>query len=503
MAQNPSGSTTAGSGSWSAIRTVAPLIPLAVPVLMGVAHGTLGNDSAATSIPSSSPTAIVRQVGPSNAIPTSTLAGIHCGAGTADSPPCPAPYPLLAKGHPVDWFFVFKLNAAVFPRCGDNVDTRTCVFDSGLQPAQYSQGFGQRYVVASEEAPALADGGPQCLGTTTSDPVGATFDEVYNGGYHYLLWNDQFHDLPPSAILNCDKGDCDAPWGHSKGILAWNDAGEGFVMQVSTPSWPGSGNPSFHRKIGNTLGCIVGDNDIGVSQHFFALHLNKSDLINILSGLNEASVATDPNNPQVASSTIGSPPEIIKLVSTLGVKSKQAGLDGSMPITLSSGVQFIAKPSGLHVPPWQMVSAVLGGIPLRAATWWASPYISSTTSETSIPCWDTALAAGLVRGKPGAVDIASSGTWGNPAKTFVLESSPGTNGNHAKIGVSTTPSDHYVVFGDENQQGTLGGPGQDCGSSQNGRGGMFFVLQNEKLSTSLGALIGVGTPGAVAPPPKQ
>jgi hypothetical protein len=502
MAQKAPGTTVGSSGRGSATRKLAPLIPVALPILVGLAHGVVGNGGAGTPVASASPPAVVRQQGSTSFVPENTLSGIRCGGGTTDSPPCAAPYPMLTKGHPVEWFFVFKLNASVFPKCGDGSDTRTCTFDSGLQAADYKQGFGQRYLVSSNEAPALADGGPQCVGTSTSDPVGATFDEVYNGGYHYLIWNDQFHDLPPSAVLNCPKGDCGSPWGHSKGMLAWNDAGEGFVMQVSTPSWPGAGNPNFHRKIGNTLGCIVGDDDVGVSQHFFALHLNKSDLIQVLTGLNEASVATDPTNPQVASSTAGSPPEIVKLVSTLGVKSNQTGLDGSMPVTLSSGVQFIAKPSGLHVPPWQMVSAELGGVPLRAATWWADPYITSTTAETPVPCWDSALAAGSVRGKPGAVDIAATGTWGSPGKTFRLESSPGTNGNHAKVGVSTTATDHYAIFGDENQQGTLGGPGEDCGRSQNGRGGMFFVLHNEPLSTSLGALIEVGTPGAIAPPPK-
>lgn len=500
MAKKPVVPAARSDGSGTAIRTLAPLIPVALPLLVGLAHGTFGGSAATPGAPVS-PTAVVSQQSSTANVPTGPLAAIHCGGGTPDSPPCTVPYPMLTKGHPVEWFFVFKLNASLFPKCGDGVDTRACTFDSGLQPAAYKQGFGQRYAVSSSEAPDLADGGPQCAGTTTSDPVGATFDEVYNGGYHYLIWNDQFHDVAPS-VLNCSGGDCDKPWGHSKGLLAWNDAGEGFVMQVSTPSWPGSGTASIHRKIGNTLGCIVGDDDVGVSQHFFALHLNKSDLIEVLTGLNEASVATDPKNRQVASSTDGSPPEIVKLVSTLGVKSNQAALDGNLPYTLSSGVQFIAKPSALHVPPWQMVSAALGGVPLRAATWWATPYISSTTAQTPVPCWDTALSQGLVRGKPGAVDIAATGTWGNPVKTFSLKSAPGTDGNHAKVGVSTTASDHYVIFGDENQQGTLGGPGADCGSSQNGRGGMFFVMKNEALSTSLGKLIEVGTPGAVAPPSK-
>ena len=39
-----------------------------------------------------------------------------------------------------------------------------------------------------------------------------------------------------------------------------------------------------------------------------------------------------------------------------------------MPETLSTGVKFMAKPSGLHVPPWQMVSSLLGGVGLRTAT---------------------------------------------------------------------------------------------------------------------------------------
>ena len=423
MAPKPVGTKARSSGSGTAIRTLAPLIPVALPVLVGLAHGSFGG-GAAKSGTASSPTATTIQQGSTGVVPAGPLAEIHCGGGTADSPHCTVPYPMLTKGHPVEWFFVFKLNASLFPKCGDDVDTRTCAFDTGLQPADYKQGFGQRYAVASSEAPTLVDGGPQCAGTTTSDPVGATFDEVYNGGYHYLIWNDQFHDVDPSSVLNCSKGDCGSPWGHSKGLLAWNDAGEGFVMQVSTPSWPGSGTPTVRRKIGNTLGCIVGDDDVGVSQHFFALHLTKSDLIEVLTGLNEASVATDPKNAQVASSTAGSPPEIVKLVSTLGVRSNQPGLDGNLPFTLSSGVQFIAKPSALHVPPWQMVSAALGGVPLRAATWWALPYIPSTTAQTPVPCWDTALAGGLVRGKTGSGRHCRYGNLGWSCKDLQLEEQP-------------------------------------------------------------------------------
>lgn len=43
-----------------------------------------------------------------------------------------------------------------------------------------------------------------------------------------------------------------------------------------------------------------------------------------------------------------------------------------------------------------------------------------------------------------------------------------------------------------NQQGALGALGalpKDCSSSQNGRGGMFFVIENQQLFASLTELL--------------
>jgi hypothetical protein len=61
-----------------------------------------------------------------------------------------------------------------------------------------------------------------------------------------------------------------------------------------------------------------------------------------------------------------------------------------------------------------------------------------------------------------------------------------SNGNHAKIGVTTDASSDLAIFGDLNQQGSLSG---NCGSSQNGRGGLFFVVKNHDLATGIAALI--------------
>ena len=352
------------------------------------------------------------------------------------------------------------------PGCGEGV-TRVCPFGGAAQP--YKE-FGQQFVYASSENPELQQGGG-CAGETTGDPLGATFDQVYNGAYNYLIWNDQFYDDP--KIAGCVK-ECGSPWGHSKGLLAWNDAGDGFVLQVSTPSWPASGSKDSPRKTdGNTLGCVH-DDDVEVSQHFFALRLTKNDLLKVLGALQNASVVTDPANPQIVKN--GGPADVQALVKALGVKSQSAA---ALHEELSTAVELISKPSALNVPPWQMVSSFLKGVSLRAATWWATPEIYSTAQDAKIGCWSNTL------GKPGAVEIATTGQWAG--RKFGLTGGMGPDFNHAKIGVATSGARRYVIFGDMNQQGSASGP--HCASSQNGRGGLFYVIDNEKLADSVASLI--------------
>jgi hypothetical protein len=391
--------------------------------------------------------------------------------------PANAPAPLLDAGHPVDWWFVFKLNSKAFPGCGGSA-VRTCTFGGTVQ--DYSA-FSQQFAFASSENGKLQQGSG-CTGETTADPLGATFSQIYNGTYNYVIWNDQFYNDP--KIKGCTEN-CSSPWGHSKGLVAWNADGDGLVLQVSTPSWPASGSSKSPRKTdGNTLGCVT-DNDVKVSQHFFALKLTKADLVKVLGALQNASIVTNPKNKQIVKN--GGPADVQKLVKSLGVKSKSAV---ALHEELSSGVELISKPSGLNVPPWQMVSSFLKGASLRTATWWATPKIFSTTATTKIGCWSNTL------GKPGAVEIATTGEWAG--QDIGLTGGPGPDFNHAKIGVSTSGPEHYTVFGDMNQQGIASG--DNCASSQNGRGGLFFVIDNAVLSESVAALI-KGESAPTAPPP--
>jgi hypothetical protein len=397
--------------------------------------------------------------------------------GTSAAPGAAGPAPILAPSHPVNWWFVFKFNAQTFPDPG-NVLPRSCAF--GGTPQLY-KAFSQTYIVASSENHHLVQG-PDRVGAG-QDPVGATFGQVYGGaGMHYVVWNDQFYDAP--KIAGCLQS-CSSPWGHSKGVLAWDDAGEGFIMQVTTPSWPAAGSAQHPRvDDGNTLGCVK-DDDVEVSQHFFALRLTKDDLIKVLKGLANASVVTDIANPELVSN--GGPADVQNLVTALGQKSTS---QTATVETLSTGITMISKPSKLNVPPWQLVSSLLGGAPLRAATWWTRPAIPSTTSDTPIACW----ASGL--GAPGAVDIAVSGSWAG--KPFGLKGGLGTDFNHAKIGVTTAGSHPLTIFGDMNQQGAISGK---CGSSQNGRGGMFFAVEDDVLHSEVGALIAGGSAPLAAPTP--
>jgi hypothetical protein len=422
-------------------RTVAPFVPLAIALVAGALTPSNG-PSTAVNAPS----------------PTQTISSTREARSAAQ--PANGPSPLLGTGQAVGWWFVFKLNSETFPECAGGAQ-RECIFGGTVQDYQH---FSQQFAYASSLDHALQAGGG-CAGDTLTDPLGATFDEVYNGHLFYVVWNDQFYGDPLATKS--------APAGHSKGVLAWDDDGNGLVLQVSTPSWPGSGSSQNPRATdGNTLGCVK-DDDVLVSQHFFSVKLNKDDVVAVLKALQNSSVVTDPTKPEAVNN--GGPADIQALVGTLG---KNSSSKSAIKTTLSSGIVLISKPSGLHVPPWQMVSALLGGEPLRVASWWARPEIPTTTESSTVACWDASL------GKPGAVEIATSGTWSG--KTIGLEGLDEPNGNHAKVGVSTG-THSYVIFGDMNQQGSLSGP--NCNSSQNGRGGLFYVVDDPQLSSSVRDLV--------------
>ena len=127
------------------------------------------------------------------------------------------PVPLIDSQTPVDWFFVFKFNAKSFP-ASCSAAQRKCSFGGQVQPYK---DFSQQFAFASSANPQLQQGGA-CVGVTAADPIGATFGQLYNGKFFYVVWNDQFYGNPLE-----NRG---APAGHSKGMLAWNGEGKGMVL---------------------------------------------------------------------------------------------------------------------------------------------------------------------------------------------------------------------------------------------------------------------------------
>jgi hypothetical protein len=385
------------------------------------------------------------------------------------------PTPLLDANHPVDWLFAYKFNAASFPTTGRQT---TCIFGTTPDHKKASLAFAS----ANSGSAALVSG-TGLVGTSLNDPVGATFNEIYRSDLNFVVWNDQFYGDPR---LGCGKN-CTGRWGHSKGILAWDNAGNGVVLQVSTPDWPGAGSSAVPRpREGNTLGCEHATDNVLVGQHFFALKLSPADTGLVLDALIHSSVVTDPKNPQIA--RIGGPPELAAKASKLGRIVQATDVTD---VTLSSGIRLISKASDLLVPPWQLVSARLGGVPLRTATWRAGPPIPTTTDKTKVGCWRPSL------GKPGAVEVATTGKW--MGKTIGLSA----GASHAKLGVSLDPARPFTIFGDMNQQGALSGTAKQCKSSQNGRGGMFFVLTDPQLYASMRQLLEGGTAPTAIPGKKK
>src|SRR5437879_3716658 len=151
-------------------------------------------------------------------------------------------------------------------------------------------------------------------------PVGSLIRWVSVLVFRWIVALSALHPSREHRRLRvCVGGSAGGQWGHSTGMVVWNEAGEGRVLQVTSPSWPGAGNRAHPRKNSdNTLGCVL-NNNVKFSQHFFALSLTHEDLVDVLSALSNASVVTDPSTLQIVST--GGPDDVRALVAVLGEKS--------------------------------------------------------------------------------------------------------------------------------------------------------------------------------------
>ncbi len=69
---------------------------------------------------------------------------------------------------------------------------------------------------------------------------------------------------------------------------------------------------------------------------------------------------------------------------------------------------------------------------------------------------------------------------------------------HRRIGVSTSGIRPYAIFGDMNQEGAFSGAGA---AEQNGRGRVFFIIENKTPHDNVQSLISNAPPSSSRRPP--
>ena len=81
-----------------------------------------------------------------------------------------APTPLVATGHPVTWWVVFKFNAAAFAGCGGTARLQ-CTFGGEIKNDRQ---YGEQFAFASSSKPTF-EKGEGCNGETISVGGSSTF----------------------------------------------------------------------------------------------------------------------------------------------------------------------------------------------------------------------------------------------------------------------------------------------------------------------------------------
>merc|ERR1712007_223673 len=89
---------------------------------------------------------------------------------------------------------------------------------------------------------------------------------------------------------------------------------------------------------------------------------------------------------------------------------------------------------------------------------------------------------------------ATTGQWKGKSMSMMGKFS----GNHAKLGHSLEGA--LSIMGDMNQDGSYAPEQKECASSQNGRGGLFFVVNDVVLHQGLQGLL-TGDTAAYGPSP--
>ena len=258
---------------------------------------------------------------------------------------------------------------------------------------QTKPAFGQQFAFASSEDGALRQGSG-CAGATLTDPIGATFDQVYNGSFHYLIWNDQFYHDPVG--LGLQGRQLRRALGPLEGTARLERCGRrlrhagldaGVAALGQQPVRHAQGEQGQYARLQQleqqsarqpALLCAQAD--------------QQRCLVEVLDGAEECERG-DRSRPSLQIVQNGGPPDVRKLVDD-SENGRTQGRASIIKTELSSGVIMISKPSGLACAALADGFVIADSEPTpaehaqRTATWWTKPWIPTTTNSTAIRCWD-------------------------------------------------------------------------------------------------------------------
>ena len=202
---------------------------------------------------------------------------------------------------------------------------------------------------------------------------------------------------------------------------------------------------------------------VAFSQHFFALKLNKADVVTVLAGAAERERRHRSGKPQIVQRRPGGRSQWSRsrrAISKERRRSHQERASRGRDPDLEAVRPGMSRPGRWFRRCWAMPGE-------RSATWWMKPWIYHQMARRG-----SMLGRATLGPKPGPVAIAGTGAG-------MSRDQPHRPLNHAKFGTTTSADKRFSILGDLNQQGAIAPPG--CDKSQNGRGGLFFVVRGQAV----------------------
>nr|AIG56182.1 secreted protein [Achlya hypogyna] len=298
-------------------------------------------------------------------------------------------FALDGDGRPVAWWFVLKLPAQVRSATGTFMPTPCdCAPPACASPEEPLRAHGLCYLYADANNPVLRhfrDVGYDCLGQGGRDPVSQTLRQKQTAT-HWGYFNDQLNGLAFMQQKSLVCGGSSSFNAHSKGMVAFEAATGGFVLQTSTPNFPDPSSPAFVP-----LGCQA-DNNVEYAQHLFAMSLDAAELLTLATGWQSARLCSANHyhtlhdllvSPSLANASSSLPP-VAQAVARALVEERLTPSASSQKTVVTKGspvaVSGLFKSHRAQVPPWAMAASAYAS-DVSVASWWDENFGTPTLCD--------------------------------------------------------------------------------------------------------------------------